>query len=362
MSRIVSIGTAVPGYKTSQDRILEFMISAYENDLASRKLKALFRSSRIETRYSVIPDFGSEESQFFNEQGRPGVNERMSLFRLKALPLALEAIKKATSRLVPCFDPASVTHLIAVTCTGLHSPGLDAMIVKEMKLRDDICRIPINFQGCNAAFPAMKVADMIAFSDPGSKVLVVCVELCTLHFSANNNDDNLLSNTLFGDGAAAMIVVPDKIADKSRWNGFEIKGFYSSLFSEGNDLMGWNIGEHNFEMILSHDVPVFLGSNIRNFISAAEEKLGIAESDIRHWAVHPGGKKILDEMIKAVGLNGNSLLDSYKVLREYGNISSPTILFVLNEIVKKSLSAGDNVFAVGFGPGITMDALWLTYA
>jgi predicted naringenin-chalcone synthase len=167
---------------------------------------------------------------------------------------------------------------------------------------------------------------------------------------------------LFGDGAAAMIVVPGNVADKNRWGGFEIRGFYSSLFAEGSDLMGWNIGALNFEMILSHDVPAFIGSTIRNFISAAEAKLGIAESDIHHWAVHPGGKKILDEILKAIKLDPDSLLDSYRVLRDYGNISSPTILFVLNEIVKNSLSAGDNVLAVGFGPGITMDALWLTYA
>jgi predicted naringenin-chalcone synthase len=362
MSRIISIGTAVPGYGVEQDRILDFMIKAYNNETASRKLKILFRAGHINTRYSAIPDFDDPTPQVFVKDDYPDIAKRMAIFKEKAAVLAVESVKQAIAKIKDLFDISGITHLITVSCTGLHAPGLDSVIIKMLNLQDDVFRIPVNFHGCNAAFPALKIADMITRTEVNARVLVICIELCTLHFQPKNDDDNLLSNSLFGDGAAAVLVVPDNFANSYGFSGLSINSFYTSLAGEGSDLMGWNINPLNFEMILSPEIPVFIGKHARKFFNAACAKMNLLSERINHWAVHPGGRKILDEVKKALELDEDSLAPSYQVLQQYGNMSSPTIIFVLDQILKQKMEKGNTVFAMGFGPGISIDASWFTYA
>jgi predicted naringenin-chalcone synthase len=186
-------------------------------------------------------------------------------------------------------------------------------------------------------------------------VLIVCVELCTLHFQPKSNSDNLLSNTIFGDGAAAVIMVSESMAVEQNLKGFSLRGFYPILLKRGKELMGWNITSVNFEMILAAGVPEFLGEELEQLMAAVAEKLNLTPDTIHHWAVHPGGKKILDTVQRGLQLKNNELRHSYEVLRNYGNMSSPTILFVLNEIFKSNPKPGETVFAMGFGPGISIE-------
>jgi predicted naringenin-chalcone synthase len=239
---------------------------------------------------------------------------------------------------------------------------LDAAFIREFHLPDDIFHIGINFQGCNAAFPALRIADLIAKSDVNAKVLVVCVELCTLHFQPKNNHDNLLSNTIFGDGAAAVIILSDNKAAEYHLKGLGIDGFYSCIIDEGRQLMGWNITPVNFEMILDAGVPAFIGNKINELMMKASLKFNIAPDKISRWAVHPGGRKILDLVKKSLSLNDQKMSYSYKVLSEYGNMSSPTILFILNQIMNDHLEQGETIFSIGFGPGINIDTSLFTYA
>ncbi|CAN5427663.1 type III polyketide synthase [soil metagenome] len=353
MSKIISIGTALPQHRTKQPAILEFMQAAYGNEVASRKLNVLFNNSGISSRYSVIPDFDKNNNEYIFFNGTPStanVENRLNVFKEKAIPLAMDAIENAFKKINTNRKEFGITHLITVSCTGLYAPGLDAVLIEELNLPKDIYHTSINFLGCNAAFHALKIADMIAKTDDNAKVLVVCVELCTLHFQAKDNHDNLLSNTIFGDGAAAVIITPDSQNEK----GISMKGFYSLLLDEGKDLMGWNITPVNFEMILDAKIPDLIGNKVNEIVAGASKKLNIDSKAISKWAIHPGGKKIVDVIKDKLQLSDDDTRASYKILNDYGNMSSPTILFVMEELMKES-KAGDTIFSIGFGPGLSIE-------
>jgi predicted naringenin-chalcone synthase len=359
MSKIISIGTAVPQHRSLQPAILEFMQDAYADDVASRKLNVLFNNSGISSRYSVIPDFDKSNNQhvFFNGTPRiTDVQNRLDVFKEEAIPLAVLAINCAFEKIDSHINSFGITHLITVSCTGMYAPGLDAGLIEKLDLPKDIFHTSVNFLGCNAAFHALKIADMITKSDAAAKVLVVCVELCTLHFQAKNNHDNLLSNTIFGDGAAAVIVT----ADVSERKGFAIKGFYSLILNKGKDLMGWNITPLNFEMILDAKIPEVIGEEVINILISASEKFQIAPDSITKWAIHPGGKRIVDVIKEKLQLSDADTAASYKILDEFGNMSSPTILFVLNELMENS-KGDESVFSIGFGPGLSIETALFAY-
>lgn len=364
MSTIISIGTAVPQYSAKQSTILEFMKTAYNDDTASRKLNILFHNSGIKTRYSVVPDFGNNktENSFFNINQRvPDVTQRLTVFKEDAATLAIAAMKDAFQKLNTSLSDFKITHLITVTCTGIYAPGLGAALIEQLNLPEDIFHTAINFMGCNAAFPALNLADMITKTDENAKVLIVCVELCTLHFQAVDNSDNLLANTIFGDGAAAVVVVSDTATKKNHQAGLSINGFYSLLLNKGKNLMGWNITTVNFEMVLDTGIPEFIGNEVNEIVTKASKKLKTNPSVIDKWAIHPGGKKILDSIKEQMKLSDSDLHYSYKVLSDYGNMSSPTILFVLNEIMKAEHVEGETIFSIGFGPGLSIETALLTY-
>jgi predicted naringenin-chalcone synthase len=356
-SRIVAIGTAVPDYLTSQDTILHFMHREYQDATASRKLNILFHQSAIESRYSVVPDFSDtdERSLFPLSHELPHVADRMEVYRKQSLPLAVKAVNAACTTIQSTVEEWGITHLITVTCTGIYAPGLDIELLQELNLPPDTFRTALNFLGCNAVFPALKIADSIVKSHTDAKVLVVSVELCTLHFRPKNDSDNLLSNTIFGDGAAALLMVSDAMAEHLHLKGFSLKGFLPVLLNRGKGLMGWNITSFNFEMILDSGVAEFLGEELDVLMKAVANKLHLTPQTIHHWAVHPGGKKILDTVQRGLQLRNNELKHSYEVLRNYGNMSSTTILFVLNELFKSNPQTGETIFALGFGPGISIE-------
>ncbi len=359
MGKIISIGTVVPQHRTAQPAILEFMQAAYGNDVASRKLGVLFSHSGISSRYSVIPDFDKSKHEHIFFNGSPStanVQDRLDVYKEKAIGLAIQAVYSAFRKIKVPFQHFTVTHLITVSCTGMSAPGLSCEIIEMFKLPKDIFHTSVNFLGCNAAFHALKIADMITKSDKDAKVLIVCVELCTLHFQPKNNHDNLLSNTIFGDGAAAVIVTGDDYDEK----GIVLKGFYSMLLDKGKNLMGWNITPTNFEMILDAKIPDMIGDEVNEVLVMASKKFKIDPKWISNWAIHPGGKKIVDVIKNKLQLSDENTKASYKILNEYGNMSSPTILFVLNELMQVP-KEGELIFSIGFGPGLSIETALFAY-
>ncbi len=362
MSRIISTGTAIPEYSAPQENILGYMCGAYNDETVSRKLRILFHSSGIESRHSVVPDFGNMKGgNLFFGNGKPDVEKRMCLFQEKSSALAIAAINNLFNKLNTDIQSFGITHLITVTCTGIYSPGLEMEIMEKLDLPPDIFHTSVNFMGCNAAFPAQKIADSFARSDKNARVLVVCVEMCTIHFQPKNDNDNLLSNTIFSDGAAALLMVSDEFASQQNLKGLYVKGFYSGLLGEGKNLMGWNIKPLNFEMVLNAGIPAFIGQKINHLINETSRNLDISADMIDKWAVHPGGRKILDQVKVQLGLNNGEMNYSYQILREYGNMSSPTILFILNLILEQEMEQGEKIMAIGFGPGISVDTALYHY-
>ncbi len=362
-SRIISIGTAVPEYGTRQGAILGFMHDAYKDVAASRKLNTLFSYSGIDTRYSAIADFDNPEGEgrFFDKDYKASVDIRLAEYRRKALPLAMDAVDAGFRKLNSSVKDFGVTHLITVSCTGMYAPGIDAELIEQLELPSDIFRTCVNFMGCNAAFHALKIADMIVQSEVKAKVLIVCVELCTLHFQPKDSNDYLLSNTVFGDGAAAVVVTSGAYAEQKGLKGFNVNGFYSTLLHKGKNLMGWNITPVSFEMVLNAKIPDFIGEQMGSLLEQSSRKYNMDVTTVSGWAIHPGGKKILDTVQNKLQLDKEKTRHSYEVLQKYGNMSSPTILFVLQGLLQ-DYRKNETVFSIGFGPGISIETALLSYA
>ncbi len=365
MSVICKIATAVPSNKYEQSHLADFMSGFLKHsDSQKRKLKLMYAKSGIDTRYSVIPDFDCIPSKrkFFpktkNLEPFPSIETRMDFYNKMALPVCIEAIENCWSEKI---KKQQITHLITVSCTGLSAPGLDIEIVQHFKLNETINRTSINFMGCYAAMHALKQADYICKSEANAIVLIICVELCTIHFQKINDIDNNTANLLFADGAAAAIIVSDNYASKNKINGFEIKKFHSQVSLNGKNDMAWKLTSTGFLMTLSAYIPQLIEKDIKLFFDKAISQLSIKKHEINHWAIHPGGRKILEVIQKELALEHPDLESSFRVLKNYGNMSSPTFLFVLKDILdtKTNKDKKEKTFGVAFGPGLTMESVIL---
>lgn len=350
---ILSLGTAVPANKIEQSEVFEFMSKAHGLEGADKqRLKALYRVSAIKERHSVVPDYGTLDKtkwQLYPPQDNlspfPSTKERNEIYRKEAVPLGKEAAQNCLGD----FDRKEISHLITVSCTGLYAPGLDIDLVNSLGLKPETERTCINFMGCYAAITALKTANQICKADPEATVLIVCVELCTLHFQKDNNEDNLIANALFSDGAAAALVSAKH--EPKEGSSLEIKDFKSSIYPDGQNEMAWNIGNSGFEMKLTTYVPDLIADGVKELI----ERLNIGTADL--FAIHPGGKRILDVAENALGITKAETQKAHEVLKYFGNMSSPTILFVLkammNELTEKD--SGKTLAAMAFGPGLTIE-------
>ena len=364
-SYLGAIGTANPVHRIAQPQIADFMAQALEfGEQDTRKLRALYRVSGIEHRYSVLPDYGrpNGEYTFFPNtptlEPFPSVGQRMAVYRREALPLALEAVRDCL-RQVPDVPAASITHLVTVSCTGMYAPGLDIELVQALGLRPDVRRTCVNFMGCYAAVNAVKLADAFCRADAQARVLIVSVELCTLHFQKSPEEDHLISNALFGDGAAACLVLAEPLPNEAP--SLALTAFPCGLEPDGHDDMAWHINDFGFEMTLSSYVPKLIQRGIRHLTNGLLDSLPVQLADIRHFAIHPGGRKILETIETELGLTREDNRHAYRVLRDYGNMSSATVLFVLRDVLAHTTPAdnGAPVLSFAFGPGLTMEAMLL---
>lgn len=351
MAKIISIETSVPEFCHNQDSIRQYMQTAYGLDeVEGRKLSFLYRQSQIQQRHSVVEDFSNdnEEGIFASHTTPPTLEERMQLYGRHALPLSLQAVRKCIAGII---EPGEITHLISVSCTGMSAPGLDLQIAEALSLPANIFRTSVNFMGCYAAIHALKIAKMICDTTPEAKVMIVCTELCTIHFQLPYTADNAASSLLFADGCAAVLV-SDSIEKE---NAIQLHKFFSEVSYKGKCDMTWELGQHGFLMTLSAFVPQLIQEDIALLVQNALRENGISNSDITHWCIHPGGRRILDVIQDQLGLTNEDMAYSRKVLAEYGNMSSPTILFVLKEILQQNPAGPMKIFGVAFGPGLTME-------
>ena len=367
--------TVGPRTRATQERVRDLFLAQPGLDRrAERLLRTAFDGSAIESRGTVISaldDAATGGDGVFVGPGRellqPGTAARNDAYLREGTPLAVEAARRALAA-APDIDPAEITHLITVSCTGFRSPGPDLEIVSALGLRPEVQRYHLGFMGCAAAIQALRAAAQFCTADPAAVVLIVSLEVCTIHLRSSTEPDAIISSSLFADGAAAALVTGRPPA--AAVHGAELDSFGTVVAAEGEEHMSWTIGDHGFEMVLSTAVPRVIGSHARRALSAlcADDPslhLSCEEETLpataRHWAIHPGGREILDRLQHEVGLSDAQLAPSRDVLRDHGNMSSATVLFVLRRILEgPDLHTGERIVAMAFGPGLTMEGAVLT--
>lgn len=355
-SSIVSIGTAVPANKLKQLEVAE-LISERLNLAAPKKrlLKSIYKATGIDTRYSVISDTSFLSSKIAqNAMLDLTTAGRMQLYKEHALSLALSAIEQCVADQTD-HQLSDISHVITVSCTGMYAPGLDIEIVQKLQLRSDTKRTAINFMGCYGAFNALKVADNICRSDAKALVLIVSVELCSLHLKNNEDLDNLLSNAIFSDGAAAVLIKADAVPSKS----LSMEAFHCDLLPQASSAMAWTIGDNGFDIVLKSYIPEVIESGIASFMAKLLQQENLSSVD--HYAIHPGGVKILHACEAALNISQEKNKHSYHVMRNYGNMSSATVLFVLKELMANLTvdNHDETIFSCAFGPGLTLESMIL---
>lgn len=359
-SYIHTIETATPSYSYSQNEIRDRMKEIVPgSDKDRRIIHYLYSKSGIDNRHSVINDFRQQGSQtlFFNGEGAyPGTLRRNDLYIREAKKLFVEVAESLIKN--SDFKAEQITHLITVSCTGFYAPGPDFDIIRALGLDPSIERYHLGFMGCYASIPAIKMADQICRANEDANVMVVSVELCTIHFQANPKPDNILSASIFADGGAGVIMSNQKPGKK----GIAVHGFASTILEKGASDMAWSIGDNGFSMVLSSYIPDLLKDGIDPFLSPALDRFGVTMEQIGQWCIHPGGRAILDRIEEAVHLPPDALDASRKVLSGYGNMSSATILFVLRELQQQSYQKENSmILAMAFGPGLTMETALLSH-
>jgi predicted naringenin-chalcone synthase len=351
VAHINRIGTAVP-----ENDIHAAFIAFARTLLSDEKSKSVFdrmaERAGIAHRWSALKpgllENGEVDADGFYQRGRfPGTAARMRLYEPQALALAMQAI----GGLDISAERERITHLVVASCTGFSAPGLDLQLAAALGLRADVQRTVIGFMGCSAAIPALRLAQQAVRSDPEARVLVVNLELCSLHMQETPDMEKVLSFLLFGDGCAAALVTAEA-------HGIALEDFRAVIIPDSAGLITWAIGDQGFDMFLSGKVPGRIAQALRQERLAADPAgvlQGEAPESYGHWAVHAGGRTVLDAVEIGLELDPRALAPSRSVLLDYGNMSSATVMFVLARI----LAAGDpdnrRGLAMAFGPGMVAE-------
>ncbi|WP_165245443.1 type III polyketide synthase [Paludisphaera soli] len=367
---LLGIGTAAPPLSITRDQSIDAAraLCAEEDDDHADLLATLYRQSGIEARGILFgePEFrrivyaeGAMETPFaprtVGDRG-PSTAVRMERFEAEALPMAVESSGDALAK--SGVDPATITHLVTVSCTGLAAPGFDLGLIKRLGLSPDVERTHVGFMGCHGSLNGLRVARGLIAAEPASRVLLCSVELCSLHLWYGWNPKKMVGNALFADGSAAAVLgaAPyDEPRDRSRWR---LAANGARLFPNSEQAMSWHVRDHGFEMVLSTKVPGLIQQNIGPWLESWLATKGLAPSDVASWAVHPGGPRVLSSVQEALGLAPEAVEVSRTILASRGNMSSATILFILDELMRRD--APRPCVALGFGPGLAAEgALFL---
>ena len=352
-SSIIGLGTALPASTVSQSDALTLAKDlCCHTARQSKVLEQVYLKSGVQTRSTVLQaEVDPRVANFFQPptttgDGGPTTAQRMALYELQASPLATIACQAALHDAK--IDATAITHLVTVSCTGFVAPGFDLQLFKTLPLNPTVKRTHIGFMGCHGALNALRVGNGYCAEDPNNVVLVCATELCSMHFQYGWSREILVSNALFADGSAAMIM------NNKQTNAASYSHSASYVVPDSESAMSWKIGDSGFIMSLANNVPDLIQTNLPPFIESwlAQNNLSIA--DIRGWAVHPGGPRILDAVDESLQLQPEALSTSRQILSECGNMSSPTVLFILQRL----LALGDKLPCVvlGFGPGLTIEA------
>ena len=362
-----AIATGVPPHTRTQADAAAFMqrVTTLPDGLRAR-LPALYERSAIRRRYSAVADYAADDPGAFtlfppdwSFQPAPTTGARNRLYREAVVPLAEGVARRALEDAGRA--PGEVTHLVFVSCTGFFTPGPDILLVRSLGLPATTRRTLVGFMGCYAAFNGLRVAESFVRADPGAVVLVVCAELCTLHFQTTGTLEEAVVNALFADGCAAAVVT-----GRAAPGTLELVGDATVMDDDSLGDMTWEIGDTGFAMGLSSRVPAVIARHLPGYVDGLLAAHGAARDDVSFWAIHPGGRAIVDGALAVLGLPEAAAADSLGVLADYGNMSSPTVLFVLQRVLDRhraAVAAGEagerHGVAMAFGPGLTIEGALL---
>lgn len=353
---ILGLGSEVPPYVFHQKEVGQKMIAELKvPEEKQGAFRRLYEESSIDTRYSVVPDFQKERSEwkFWGHdfpQSVPSMGKRNERFKQEAPELALKAAQKAIDSWGGNVE--EITHIISISCTGVMAPGIEFHLMQRLNLRPDTYRLAIQFMGCFGAFKGISAAHAFAKENKEARILIVCTELCSLHFQTELTPDNVLGNALFADGSAAAVIGVPREGDKTLYG---VHGHRSMGLKQSLDKMTWEASDTGFMMKLSNFVPALIGRHIEPFMQSLLNEISPSHCD---WAIHPGGKSIIQVIERTFNLDLNQTKTSWETLRDFGNMSSATLLFVLERLPRTNRK---HVACVGFGPGLSFEGLLLTH-
>jgi predicted naringenin-chalcone synthase len=358
---ILAIATIAPPGRMPQKDAAEAMKSfSCRNEREGRLLSVIFQKSEVHTRSSVIlqpPGVPICQDLYSPMAGPddhgPTTAQRMERYAREAPLLGLQAARQALANSGVAAE--RITHLITVTCTGFHAPGIDVSLIKQLDLRPTVQRVQIGFMGCHGAINGLRVAQAFAAADPDARILLCAVELCSLHFYYGWDVDKVKANALFADGAGALVAGAPATGGSPCWH---VADTGSCLLPDSEDAMTWRIGNNGFEMTLSPRVPELIQAYLRPWLSEWLSRHDLSLGDVNSWAVHPGGPRIVSSVAELLQLSEASIATSRSVLAEYGNMSSPTLLFILDRLRREG--ARLPCVALGFGPGLIAEVALLT--
>jgi len=356
---IEGVGTGSPPHEATQEQAVAFAeLLGPDDDEQRRQLRAIYRLSRIRTRRSVLQEAPGAEGvagQTFYPPRRsaddrgPTTAVRMKRYEVEAPRLAVAAARAALADSGRA--PGEITHLVTVSCTGFVAPGFDVQLMRELGLPAATARTHLGFMGCHGAFHALRLAKGFTDSSPHACVLICAVEVCSLHFQYGWSPDLVVANALFADGAGAVVAGGAPGRGRDPW---ELAASGSVLLEDSTEEMTWRIGDHGFQMTLSPRVPGLIQQSLRPWLDAWLAGQSLSVETVASWAVHPGGPRILESCAQVTGRTREDFAASHEVLAEFGNMSSPTILFILERLRRRA--APRPCLAIGFGPGLSAEA------
>jgi predicted naringenin-chalcone synthase len=355
---ITGVGTAVPREMISQDDAARLAVElAGESAGQVATIRSLYRRTGVRKRHSALitsSTNGRPATQSFfaiatdiGDRG-PTTGDRMRCYERVALELASRAARAALCSSKT--DADEIDQLVTVSCTGFSAPGVDVGLVEGLRLKRGVARTHVGFMGCHGALNGLRVAAALGNAAPASKVLLCCVELCSIHHQYAANPQQVVANALFSDGAAAIVGVSSDATNRP----WRLIDQFSYILPETAGLMAWRIGDNGFDMRLSPRVPGVIKEIVRPWLGEQLARHAMSIEDVQGWAIHPGGPRVLTACAESLELEDASLEPSRRVLADYGNMSSPTVLFILDRLRVQGGCLPCVVLA--FGPGLTIEA------
>jgi predicted naringenin-chalcone synthase len=362
---ILGIGTALPTTRIDQEQaaLIASQLCCQSDEhrtwLPLMYQQTGIRHRRLQMDRSVVRDIleGTSRSgsvfvpAIAGSVNGPTTGQRMTQYADFAGPLAVQAAEAALNE--AGLRGADITHLITVSCTGFQAPGVDFELIRRLGLPSGVARTHVGFMGCHAALNGLRVAGGFTGSDPSARVLMCATELCSLHYHYGWDPQQMVANALFADGAAAVVGAP--VGSAGAWR---LAAHGSSVIPDSADAMTWTVGNHGFSMTLSKKVPELIGKSLRPWLVKWLRTHHLDLTQINSWAVHPGGPKILDVVEDVLELGRGALVTSREVFADYGNMSSPTVVFILDRLRRER--ARLPCVALGFGPGMAVEAALVT--